>query len=92
LELFPFEITIERKKKSREKRREKEREGVPKNFFSYPPLYKIPIFFPSFLNVPTHKKLHTHPPKKCNRHHNKTFSLQTKSITQILKIKKIATT
>jgi uncharacterized membrane protein len=81
----------EKKKACKEKRREREK-GVPKICFSYPPLYKTLVFSLSFLAF-QHiiNYINTHQ-KECNRHHNETFSLQTKSITQILKIKKIATT
>jgi hypothetical protein len=44
-------------------------------------------FFSLFLEFSTHKKLHKHPPTNNAIVQNKTFSLQTKSLTQILKIK-----
>jgi len=45
--------------------------------------------FSLFLDFPRHKKLHKHPPTNNALVQNKTFSLQTKSLTQIVKIEKI---
>jgi hypothetical protein len=49
---------------------------------------KTPTFFSLFLDFLAHKRLHKHPLIDNEIIHHKTLSLQTKSLTQILKIEK----
>jgi hypothetical protein len=82
-----LEIVIE--KKNGKEKRERERERVFKSCFLDAFLYKTPpsSFF-LFLDFLANKKLHKNPPVDNPIVHNKTLNLQTKFLTQILKIEK----
>ncbi len=86
LELLLLEIIVGKKNGLKEIRREK---GCPKVIFLILLFTKNQLFVPfMFLDFLAHKKLHKHSPTNNVIVHNKTLSLQTKSITQILMIEK----
>jgi hypothetical protein len=71
---------------------EGKRKGVQKLFSQSSFLQNTSSFFFLFLDFPTNKKLYKHPPIDNAIIHTKTLNLQTKSLTQILKVEKNATT
>jgi hypothetical protein len=78
-----------REKEWHNERRERERKRVFKSCFLTLFIYKtLAPLFSLFLDFPINKKLHKHPPIDNAIIHNKTLSLQTKSLTQTLKIEK----
>jgi hypothetical protein len=93
LELVLFEITTEGKKRHLGRKGGRGKKKVYLRYFFLILLFtKHQFFFPHSLIFQHIRNYINTRQKEYNRHHNETFSLQTKSITQILKIKKIATT